>query len=64
MGRAYDKIAKYDESEKAYKAAMQLKPDDDQALKGLHQLYEVQTSAKVSEYIQVSLQIAMQYQSA
>ncbi len=59
-----DKLAKFDESERAYKKAIEIKPGDDQATKGLHMLYEVQGGAKVDEYIATSVKIAQIHEAA
>jgi superkiller protein 3 len=64
LGRALDKLGRFEDSEKAYKTAGQTRPDDDQATKGLHMLYEVQGGAKVDEYIDTTVRIAQIHEAA
>lgn len=53
-----DKIAKYDESEKAYNEAVSIKPTEDAVWMGLRALFEVQGSSKVDQYIDASFKLA------
>ncbi|CRK20854.1 hypothetical protein BN1723_012171 [Verticillium longisporum] len=55
---ALDKKSKFDEAEKAYRAAAALKPQDSQAWQGLIKLYEKQGPQKISGYKQAALSLA------
>ncbi|KAL9941622.1 hypothetical protein ACHAP6_008096 [Verticillium nonalfalfae] len=55
---ALDKKSKFDEAEKAYRAAAALKPQDSQAWQGLIKLFEKQGPQKISGYKQAALSLA------
>ncbi|KAF2667044.1 putative antiviral protein [Microthyrium microscopicum] len=63
LGRALDKIGKYDESEKAYMQATRIKPEEDVPWVGLTTVYEVQGSAKVDQFMDASVKLAQIYES-
>jgi hypothetical protein len=64
LGRAYDKLNKPLDAEKAYNAAAKIKPSEDQAWQGLRMLYEGQGNKNVDEFITVSVRLAEIYAEA
>lgn len=65
MGRALDKLGRFDEAVKAYRDAAQIKPNDDQAWLGLRGLYESKPGLEhVDDYIGIGLQLAEIYLQA
>ncbi len=59
-----DKKESFDESEKAYLTAANLKPKDSQAWQGLIKLYQRRGPAKLKEYQHAALQLAQVYHEA
>ena len=58
LGLAYDKLRKLDESEKAYRLAIEVKPKEPSAWQGLVSLYETLGEQKLDEYRNATLQLA------
>lgn len=64
LGRAYDGLAKFDDSATAYTDATNTKPNEAQAWLGLRGLYEKQGPAKVDENTKVGLKLAQIFTDA
>ena len=64
LGRALDKLGRFDESVKAYQEAAEIKPNEDQAWQGLRSLFESRGSEHVDTYINVGRQLAEIYMQA
>ena len=58
LGRAFEKLDQHEESEKAYKIAIQLKDKDALAWQGLVGLYEKQADRKLDEYHNAAIRLA------
>lgn len=63
LGFARDKLGNDEGAEKAYEAAVKLKPTDSQALKGLITLYEKQGQKSLGKYQSAVIQLAEIYGS-
>lgn len=61
LGFANEKLGKLEDAEKSLKTAASLKQDDVQALKGLVNLYEKQTQAKLDQYHEVTIRLGIIY---
>ncbi|GKT82534.1 antiviral protein [Colletotrichum tofieldiae] len=61
---ALDKKNRVDDSEKAYKSASSLRPNDSQAWQGLIKLYEKQDRKRLSAYQQAAISLAEIYRDA
>jgi superkiller protein 3 len=61
LGRANDRLSKFDEAANAYNEATKIKPEDPQAWLGLRGMYEGLKTAKVDENIDVGLELAQIY---
>jgi superkiller protein 3 len=61
LGFSCDKLDDNEGAEKAYQAAIKLKPNDPQALKGLITLYEKQEQKALDKYHMTALQLAEIY---
>lgn len=64
IGKAFDALAKFDDSAAAYNDATNIKPNEAQAWLGLRGLYEKQGPVKVDENTQVGLKLAQIYADA
>jgi superkiller protein 3 len=61
LGFSCDKVNDHEGAEKAYQAAIKLKPNDPQALKGLITLYEKQEQKALDKYHTIALHLAEIY---
>ena len=58
LGRAFEKLNQYEESEEAYKIAVEIKDKDALAWQGLVGLYEKQADRKLDDYHNAAIRLA------
>ncbi|KAH8590870.1 hypothetical protein B0O99DRAFT_691173 [Bisporella sp. PMI_857] len=61
LGFALDKQSKYDDAERSYNTATEIKPADPQAWQGLIRLFEKQNGNKLDQYQRAALKLAEIY---